>query len=335
MRDLLGPRTPQRRDARGGPFLCIIAAAATIVAALSMTSTALGATNGRIAFQANVGRFPQIFTILPDGTGLKQVTRVAAKDPGAENPSWSPDGTTIAFDGAVATGVNLFTVAPDSSRLAELPLGVGAFNGDPAHSPDGTRISFDQDVGDSQPTVHGIFIANVDGTGARRLTTGLKTKQSFDTESQWSPDGTRIAFTRVKKSHLAAVFAVKVDGTGLERLTPWKLDAASPDWSPDGKTIVFNSYFDAGRGQSANLFAMRPDGSHRTALTHYKGGQGFAFQPSWAPDGTRIVFTNITPHAKAGIRQLWTMSPKGTHRKRLTNLPKKYFPYHADWGTAP
>src|ERR1700758_381253 len=44
--------------------------------------------NGRIAFQALVGRFPQVFTVEPDGTGLRQVTHVPSKDPGAENPIW-------------------------------------------------------------------------------------------------------------------------------------------------------------------------------------------------------------------------------------------------------
>ena len=115
--------------------------------------------NGRIAFQANIGRFPQVFTIEPNGSGLRQVTHVPRHDPGAENPIWSPDGTTIAFDAAAGKGVNIFTVSP-GEHPAQLPLGVGAFNGDPAYSRDGTQISFDQDVGPRAPKVHGIFVAN-------------------------------------------------------------------------------------------------------------------------------------------------------------------------------
>jgi hypothetical protein len=67
--------------------------------------------NGRIAFQANVGRLPQVFTIEPNGSGLRQVTHVPSHDPGAENPIWSPDGTTIAFDAAAGKGVNIFTLS--------------------------------------------------------------------------------------------------------------------------------------------------------------------------------------------------------------------------------
>ena len=309
-----------------------LAVVVSAAAALTLAATAAGATNGRIVFQANVGRFPQLFTIAPDGTGLRQVTHVAAKDPGAENPIWSPDGTRIAFDTKSGKGVNLFTVAPDGSALTELPLGVGAFNGDPAYSPDGTQISFDQDPGHHKPKVHGIFIANADGSGARRLTTGIATKQAYDTESQWSPDGTRIAFTRVKKFGRAAIFVIRVDGTGLKRLTPWKLDAASPDWSPDGTTIVFNSHFDVVRGQSANVYSMRPDGSARTPLTHHHGGRRQSFRPAWSPDGTRLVFARFTP-ARKGI-DLYTMNPDGTRLTRVTNMPRR-FAVHPDWGTAP
>ena len=46
--------------------------------------------NGRIAFQALVGRFPQVFTVEPDGRGLRQVTHVPSKDPGARTRSGRP-----------------------------------------------------------------------------------------------------------------------------------------------------------------------------------------------------------------------------------------------------
>ena len=104
--------------------------------------------NGRIVFQAFRGRFPQIFTIEPDGSGLTQITHVPARDPGAESPTWSPDGATIAFDAAAGRGVNIFTTSPGNAP-APLPLSVGAFNGDPAYSPNGKQISFDQDIGPS------------------------------------------------------------------------------------------------------------------------------------------------------------------------------------------
>lgn len=322
--------------ARLSPVL--LSAAATTAAFLALATTATGATNGRIAFQfqANVKGFPQIFTIAPDGTGLKQITRVPAKDPGAENPTWSPDGARIAFDTSSGKGVNLFTVAPDGSALAELPLSVGEFNGDPAYSPDGAQISFDQDAGPKKPKVHGIFIADADGGNSRRVTTGIATKDAFDTESQWSPDGTQLAFTQVKNEREAAVFVVRIDGTGLKRLTPWSLDAASPDWSPDGTRIVFNSHYHG--GGPSNLYSIRPSGGRLTALTRNRGrSANSSFRPSWSPDGTRIVFTQFTFSGRGrlgGRIDLYTINANGTGAKRLTKMPNA-FPTNPDWGTAP
>jgi Tol biopolymer transport system component len=304
------------------------------------------AVNGRIVFQAGVGsKAAQLFTILPDGSDMNQVTHIHTgnprKDPGAENPVWSPDGSTILFDSLShgtppGTKVNLFTIAPDGSDLAGVPLTVGEFNGDPAYSPDGQQISFDQDVGASQPTVHGIFIANADGSDAHRLTTGLKTEVAYDTESQWSPDGQTIAFTRIKNNKKGAIYTIAVDGTGLTRLTNWKLDAASPDWSPNGRRIAFNSYYDSPHGNVAQVMTMRPDGSHQKAITkdHFgKEGQIYCFRPSWSPDGTRIVFVRFKVKGDKGVDALYTMDPDGDDLERVTTA-KHVFPLHPDWGTA-
>jgi Tol biopolymer transport system component len=148
--------------------------------------------------------------------------------------------------------------------------------------------------------VHGIFIANADGTDARRVTTGIRTTKAYDTESQWSPDGRRLAFTRVKNDKQAAVFVVNVDGTGLNRLTPWSLDAASPDWSPGGREILFNTYYDYHPGKFANVFSIRPDGSHRTLLTHVRPGVQ-SFRPAWSPDAPRSSSPASPPPAKRAV----------------------------------
>ncbi len=315
---------------------CLVAVVAAVAAgdAAAAAGTATHKHNGRIVFQANVGRFPQLFTIQPDGRGLRQITHVPAKDPGAENPTWSPDGATIAFDAASGSGVNIFTIPFRGGAVTSLSLGVGAFNGDPAYSSDGRRISFDQDIGPRAPKVHGIFIAHADGSNARRVTTGIRTTQAYDTESQWSPNGERLAFTRVKSGKQAAVLLVNVDGTGLKRLTPWSLDAASPDWSPNGRKILFNTYFDFHPGKFSNVESMNPNGSHRTQITHARRGV-HSFRPAWSPDGTKIVFTRFTPTGKrSGRVDLYIMNANGTRLRRLTNMPQA-FPTNPDWGAAP
>ena len=340
----------RERATEGGPIRLRIVVVITVLVTASLAASAVadwhGAArheasavgNGRIAFQANVGKFPQVFTIKPDGTGLKRITDVPRADPGAENPSWSPDGSTIAFDAAVPSGVSIFTVPAGGVSPTQLPLGVGNFNGDPAYSPDGSQLSFDQDVGDAAPTVHGIFVANVDGNNAHRLTTGIATKQAFDTESQWSPDGTMIAFTRVKNERQAAIFTVRIDGSGLTQLTPYRLDAASPDWSPNGKTILYNTFWDSPGGKASNIYAISTSGRHPTALTHDHAAKDFfaaSFRPSWAPNGKRIVFSHVDFKGRSGTEGLYTMRPDGTRQKRVTHMSPKRFATNPDWGTAP
>jgi Tol biopolymer transport system component len=316
------------------------------IAALVGTGTSAAAVNGRIAFQANVkGAKQQIFTVRSNGKGLKQVTNLRGNPgPGASDPSWSPDGSRIAFNALTKFGpplfnrVNLFTVAPDGSDLTELAIESGNFHGDPAYSPDGFQISFDWDPGRNEPetTVNGIFIANSDGLNAHRLTTTLS-RDTFDTESQWSPDGQTIAFTRVKSDTKAAIFTIGVDGTNLTQLTPYKLDAASPDWSPDGQTIAFNSYWDSPHGNVSRVITMRPDGSEQKAITRdHFGHDGviYSFRPSWSPNGKRIVFVRCKVKGDNGGCDLHTMDPDGRDLERVTKLPDS-FPVNPDWGTAP
>src|SRR6185503_17210386 len=92
-----------------------------------------GSRNGAIVFQAQAGAHRQLFTINPDGSGLRQVTRLA----GAEQPDWSPDGDRIAFDAPAAGGTRLFTVRPDGSGARAVPLAASGSSGAPAFSPGG------------------------------------------------------------------------------------------------------------------------------------------------------------------------------------------------------
>ncbi len=79
-----------------------------------------------------------------------------------------------------------------------------------------------------------IYVINSDGTGMRKLTTGI--------DPVLSPDGSRVAFTRWDSSTIGTpgqLWVINVDGTG-ERMVAEVRQAKSPTWSPDGKQIVVN-----------------------------------------------------------------------------------------------
>ena len=97
-------------------------------------------------------------------------------------------------------------------------------------------------------------------------------------------------------------------GSGV-RLTESGKDA-SPDWSPDGTKIVFESY----RSGSEEIWVMNANGSGETPL---RSGSS----PAWSPDGTKIVFR--APDGGTGL-DIWVMNADGSGATNLTNTPDVY-----------
>jgi TolB protein len=319
--------------------VCVVALAATLGGAASRANGSRSTANGLIVFEVTVHGVSQLDTIKPDGTGLRRVTNlvVPKNQSGPEQANWSPDGSKIIFDAGyeqTATGtINVFTIAPDGNGLTKLPIPVGRFDGAPAYSHDGTKISFDWGASATPTSPNGIDVANSDGSNPRRLTK-LANSKTYDTRSNWSPDGKWLAFTRVLPSGENADFKVRADGTGMKRLTSWAMDANNAKWSPDGSKILFNSYADPKPGKDANIYTMRPDGSGIVQLTHYTGGKLQAYVGGWSPDGTHVVFHLRGPSETAlGLNQLFVMNADGTGVRQLTHLPQGMNPSHPAWGT--
>ncbi len=110
------------------------------------------------------------------------------------------------------------------------------------------------------------------------------------------------------------VFTVGANGAGLTQLTHVADDqaAAMPDISADGKKIVYESN-EAGPFE---IWTMNADGSGQTRLTHRKGFE--AFQPSWSPNGQRIVFSSCgEPLGFPAYCDIDVMNADGTGVKRL------------------
>jgi TolB protein len=84
------------------------------------------------------------------------------------------------------------------------------------------------------------------------------------------------------------VFTIKPDGSGRAQLTHVGDDqaAASPDFSPDGEKILYES----NETGAFHIWVMDADGSHQKQLTNDDGFEDY--QPSWSPDGKSIVFTH-------------------------------------------
>ena len=101
----------------------------------------------------------------------------------------------------------------------------------------------------------------------------------------------QIAFAS-SRSGTTQVWVVNVDGSQPRQVTNIPEGACQPDWSPDGKLIVFISPCEKNEDQyrGSGLFITSVDGNGLTPLPSVPGGD---FDPVWSPDGKKIAFTSV------------------------------------------
>jgi Tol biopolymer transport system component len=262
----------------------------------------------------------QIYTIRPNGLGIRQLTKVQGS---AEYADWSPDGTRIAFETEDPFG--LWIVNADGSHLHKV-VGYGEA---PAFTPDGTHLVYDCSGDCADRRRQGIFLMKADGSDApgTRLTTNPSGYEG-DTNPEVSPDGQTVTFVRRKvEGELQALYSVDIDGTDLDKLVPYRFNVFTKhDWAPDGEHIVFSSPI---TGQ-ANVYTIEPDGSDLVQVTHVQPDRG-AIAGSYSPDGRWIAFRWEDP--SVGVYRLMRMQPDGSARSTVTTAP--IGPRFIDWGPAP
>jgi eukaryotic-like serine/threonine-protein kinase len=220
----------------------------------------------RIAFSSQRGGGVDIYLVDPDGDETTRLTNFTATGLGALWPTWSPDGTKLAFQTFVKP--DIFTINADGTGLVNL-TNHPAVDMRPAWSPDGRTIAFMSNRDGNNE----IYLMNRDGTNPVRLTHD----PASDAAPAWSPDGRKIAFASGRDGH-PQIYVMNADGTQTVRLTNSRSEEGRPSWSPDGKKIAFHRRV-LGHWQ---VFVMNADGSEPTRLT---GLSLFAFNafPNWGP----------------------------------------------------
>jgi Tol biopolymer transport system component len=275
--------------------------------------------NGQIAFVRGPAGDRELYEIYvmnaDDGSGQTRLTDNAASD---GDPSWSPDGTKIAFDSNIDEDGNrdIYVMNADDGSGQTRLTDNAAFDTDPSWSPDGTKIAFTSNREDGNVE---IYVMNADdGSDVTKLTDN----SAHDFNPSWSPDGTKIAFVSDRDGNGEIWTMNADDGSGQTRLTDNDGFDGFPSWSPDGTKIAFVSDRDGG-----GIFVINADdGSDVTKLTD-------GTDPSWSPDGTKIAFTSgRDADDESDNNAIYVMNADdGSGQTRLTDTNAFYS--SPDWGT--
>ena len=253
----------------------------------------------------------------------------------AQEPSWSRDGTKIAFvgtwecPGCAYTGRpftdQLYVMDADGSNqtllttewFADRFVHLVSDTDAPTWSPDGQMIAFRSSSPDRR--VYGApYVIRADGSGLARL------QPDAMYHMDWSPDGKRLVYDLrgrgIRISNAPPASSGDDEDTATTELTTRPGDRYAA-WSLDGNRIVFNRS-PLGDGSPPHVFVMNADGSAQTDLTKESAGQ----LPVWSPDGTKIAFSW---RGDINNEDIMVMNADGTGRTRLTTDAS--FDYQPSW----
>src|SRR3954471_13607668 len=277
-------------------------------------------------------------------SGALTVLLVAPLDAPATAPGKNGQIAFRRYLGPDRTKGAIFVAAADGTGERRLTTAPGKASDDyPDMAPDGSFVAFQR----CGVVTCGVYVINIDGTGLRRIDDGcgkLPPKCSENSYPAISPNGKEVVYNRafgsIRKDEIAhsGIYRVRVDGTRLRKVSLPRTRTAEdvePQWSPDGKRIVFVRHNVTARpaGKQA-VFVINADGTGRRRVTPYniKAGDG----PDWSPDGSQILFRS--PENEDFLNDdIWTIHPDGTGLRQVTHAGPKTKIYSASFspdGTA-
>ena len=261
-------------------------------------------------------RLKKIAYVVDTTVNLAQETRIetvnldgslAVRLAFGSSPSWSPDGTRLAYSDAhcvyyyyaaqFGCGGAVNIIDPETGHLFAVNDGAEGFS--PAWSPTGDAIAV-------------VRCCDQLGAPGRLFLIGLRGLPSVElaipaalgiAHPVWSPDGQQLAFVCFVKDGNPDLCIINKNGSGFARLTNDLVNKADPAWSPDGKLIAFT------RGPAIALIALAD--RRVTLLTNGR-------EPSWSPDGFKLVF--------ATDNGLFTIDSDGLGLARLTTGKGQHAP---------
>ena len=186
--------------------------------------------NSLIAFSSRANGNSEIFTIKPDGSGLRNLTNNPLID---SSPAFSSDGMAIVFARDGYGQARLFRMDLNGAGQRRITEKEG-YEMNPSVSPDGVHLAF---AGDRASRGLDILLLSLTAPGDEKP---LAARRSQDSSPAFSPDGKSVAFIATSDGH-PEIYFINADGTGLVRVTHSTDEKSGPQFSADGRRIVFSS----------------------------------------------------------------------------------------------
>ena len=263
--------------------MALLAVAGGIVASFLPAHAALPGRAGRIAFISNRTGSNEIYTMNPDGGDVHRLTINGLAE---VQPSWSPDGASIAFAASPESGPrDLYVMSAQGSGVTNLTTTPSDEEQAPSWSPDGRTLLFTRSV--DFPDGGNSDVYTMPSTG------GVATQLTFSGGTEggpvWSADGSRIAFALAAPEH--DIYSMAPDGSDVVNLTDGAgVGNVQPDWSPGSEQIAFTSRRPLSADDDApkeDVWVMAVDGSMQVNLTATPGSDA---NPTWSPQGDAIAY---------------------------------------------
>ncbi len=264
----------------------------------------------------------QIYIMNPDGSGQRQLTFTRGHSWG---PRVSPDGKFFVFS-SVSPGEHVDHTATGGGRKGEghhevfradvtgadivRLTNTNAWNNVWAWSPDSQSMILASDR-DGEWELYRMSV-----NGEQEKIARLTTNPALDGWPSFTPDGKQIVFASDREGGTSQIYVMNADGTGVRRLTNSKSYDTLPNVSPDGRKITYAVQTGTDQtGITSDIYVMNIDGSNPTRLT--RDSIAVNTDPSWSPDGTRIIFSSD----REGNSNIYVINVDGSGTKRLTTDP--------------